>query len=71
DSEIRRALKGAYYVGSIVKDVARERRIRIGNEGSESLSPIKALEVYLQSKDTPPDRIKKLLEYGKQLISEH
>ncbi|MFC1978362.1 exonuclease SbcCD subunit D [Chloroflexota bacterium] len=70
DAEIRRALKDAYYVGSIVKDVARERRVRIGNEGSESLSPIKALEVYLMSKDTPAERIKTMLEYGKQLISE-
>ncbi|MFC1998711.1 exonuclease SbcCD subunit D [Chloroflexota bacterium] len=69
DAEIRRALKGAYYVGSIIKDVARERRVRIGNEGSESLPPIKALEVYLQSKNTPDNRIKTMLEYGKKLIS--
>jgi len=70
DVEIRRALKDAYYVGSIIKDVARERRVRIGNEGSESLSPIKALEVYLTSKNTPVERTKKMLEYGKKLISE-
>jgi exonuclease SbcD len=70
DAEIRRALSDAYYIGSIVKDVVRERRVRIGNEGSESLSPIKALEVYLTSKNTPSERIAKMLEYGKRLISE-
>jgi len=69
DVEIRKALSGAYYVGSIIKDVARERRVRIGNEGSESLSPIKALEVYLQSKSTPDNRIRTMLEYGEKLIS--
>jgi len=69
DAEIRMALKGAYYVGSIIKDVARERRVRIGNEGSESLSPLKALEVYLTSKSTPANRIKTMLEYGKKIIS--
>ena len=69
DAEIRRALSGAYYVGSIVKDVERERRVRIGGEGSQQMSPIKALEVYLQSKNTPAERITKMLKYGKQLIS--
>ncbi len=69
DAEIRRALSGAYYVGSIVKDVERERRVRIGGEGSQQLSPIKALEVYLRSKNTPDRRIEKMLKYGKQLIS--
>jgi exonuclease SbcD len=70
DTEVRRALSDAYYVGSIMKDVARERRVRIGNEGSEGLSPIKALEVYLTSKNTPTGRITKMLEYGKRLISD-
>jgi len=70
DVEIRRALAGAHYVGSIVKDVARERRVRIGNDSTESLSPIKALEVYLTSKNTSAERIKTMLEYGKKLISE-
>jgi len=70
DADIRKALSDAYYIGSIAKDVVRERRVRIGNEGTESLSPIKALEVYLTSKNTPADRIKTMLEYGKQLLSE-
>ena len=69
DAEIRRALSSAYYVGSIVKDVERERRVRIGGEGSQQLSPIKALEVYLQSRNTPAVRIEKMLKYGTQLIS--
>ena len=63
DAEIRRALSGAYYVGSLVKNVERERRVRIGGEGSQQLSPIKALEVYLQSKNTPDKRIEKMLKY--------
>ncbi|MFC1905922.1 exonuclease SbcCD subunit D [Chloroflexota bacterium] len=69
DAEIRKALRGSYYVASIIKDVARERRVRIGNEGSQSLLPMKALEVYLTSKKTPDNRIKTMLEYGKKLIS--
>ncbi|MBT3363046.1 MAG: exonuclease SbcCD subunit D [Chloroflexi bacterium] len=69
DIEIRRALGEAHYIGSIIKDVDRERRVRIGNDGAQSLTPIKALEVYLESKNTAPTRISKMLEYGKRLIS--
>ena len=69
DSEIRRALNDAYFVGSILKDIERERLVRLSEHSAEELTPMQALNVYLQSKQIPVERIKKLLDYGRQLIS--
>ena len=34
----------------------------------ESLTPMEALKLYLESKKTSPDRIKTLLEYGEKVV---
>jgi len=66
DSEIREALKGAYY-STIARDVKRETRLRLGETTAEEIAPIEALKTYLEA-NYPPERAKILLEYGERLI---
>jgi DNA repair protein SbcD/Mre11 len=66
DSEIRNALKEAYYF-TISKDIKRESRIRLG-QTIEQITPIEALKTYLESKKVPAQLAKILLEYGQRLI---
>ena len=70
ESEIRKALKDAYYVAAIYKDVEEVRRSRLGARSAESISPLEALQLYLDSRRTHKDRAKTLLEYGERLIQE-
>ena len=67
DSEIRNALKDANY-STIARDIQREARLRLGNVTAEELTPLEALEKYLESKNTAPERKKILLEYGERLM---
>jgi exonuclease SbcD len=69
DSAIREALKEAHYY-TVAQDVQRETRLRLGNRTAEEISPVDALKAYLESKNTPPERQKVLLEYGEKLIEE-
>jgi len=66
DSEIRAALKGAYY-STVAKDIRREARLRLGQSAAEEIAPIEALKAYLEA-NFPPERAKVLLEYGEKLI---
>jgi len=70
EEEIRRALKDAHFVAAIARDVERERRPRMAGFTAEGMTPMEALEVYLNSKDISKERIKVLLEYGQRLIEE-
>lgn len=70
EGEIRKALKDAHFIAAIVREVSRERRPRIAGFSAERMTPLEALEVYLNSKSTAPERIKVLLEYGERLIGE-
>jgi exonuclease SbcD len=70
EGEIRKALKDAHFIAAIARDVARERRPRMAGWSAEGITPLQALEVYLNSKSTSPERIKQLLEYGERLIQE-
>jgi exonuclease SbcD len=70
EGEIRKALKDAHFIAAIARDVARERRPRMAGWSAEGITPLKALEVYLNSKSTSPERIKVLLDYGERLIQE-
>jgi exonuclease SbcD len=67
DSEIREALKDAYY-SSVSKDVARESRIRLGATTVEEVAPVDALKSYLEA-NYSPERAEILLEYGEKLIT--
>jgi exonuclease SbcD len=67
DSEIRGALKDAYYL-TIAKDVKREARLRLGNFTVEEIQPLEALQKYLETQKLSPERARLLLEYGERLI---
>ncbi len=68
DGEIRRALEKAHYVASISRDVVREHRVRLGEAHSRGITPREALQVYLESKKTPPERARALMQYGEALM---
>ncbi len=70
EGEVRRALKDAHYVAAIAREVERERRPRVAGFTAEGMTPMEALEVYLDSKNVPKERRKLLLEYGQRLIEE-
>ena len=70
DGDIRKALQEAHFVASISRQVDREQRTRLGGRPAEGITPLQALEVYLESRKTPPDRAKRLMEYGEKLIRE-
>jgi exonuclease SbcD len=68
DADIRQALKDAYYVASISKEIERAYRVRLGGESPEGLTPAELLTRYLESRETPSDRIETLLEYADEIF---
>ena len=70
ESEIRKALKESYFIAAINKEVEREHRSRLGSYSAESMTPLQALKVYLDSKKTSKERARVLLEYGEKLIQQ-
>jgi len=70
ENEIKKALKEAYFVAAVNKEVEREHRSRLGSYPAEGLTPLQALKLYLESKKTPKDRAQVLLEYGERLIQQ-
>ncbi len=68
EADIRRALDGAYYIAGINKEIERAYRQRLGGESPEGLTPAQLLARYLESKDTPPDRIAVLLRYAEEIL---
>jgi hypothetical protein len=70
ESEIRKALKEAYFVAAVSREVEQESRSRLGAHSVEAVTPLEALELYLDSKSVPQDRARTLLEYGEKLIQE-
>jgi exonuclease SbcD len=67
DNEIREALKEAHYI-SITREVQRETRQRLGNHNAEEITPLAALEAWLETQKIPTEQQKILLEYGRKLI---
>ena len=70
ESEIRKALKEAYIIAAINREVDREHRSRLSSYPAEGLTPLQALKLYFESKKTPKDRTQVLLEYGERLIQQ-
>lgn len=66
--EIQRALRGAFFVAGIYRDVQRRHRARLGTDSPEELSPADALAAWLRSKEYPDDRAALILERGRRLI---
>jgi len=70
DNDIRNAIKEAHYF-TIIKDIQRETRLRLGKWTAEELTPVEALKKYLETrKDLSRERAELLLEYGEKLIQE-
>jgi len=64
DTDVRTALKKAYFVAGISKEIERTYRQRLGGESPEELTPAELLARYLESKGTPQERIETLLQYA-------
>jgi exonuclease SbcD len=68
DGDVRRALDGAYFVAGISIEMERAYRQRLGGESPEGLTPAELLEHYLESKDTPAERIAALLKHAESIF---
>jgi len=70
EREIRLALSNAFYIAAIVHDVVRPERIRAGDQTDVAgLTPLQALERYLQVKETAPDHIAELKTRAESLLT--
>lgn len=70
DPEVHQLLSGAFKVASIVRDVERTSRLRLGsNQGVEQMTPLQALEMYLQLRQVPRERMQELLEYARRVAN--
>jgi len=67
DSELRNALKSAYFL-TITRDISREARIRLGTRTAEGLTQVDALKLWLESKNTSPERTEVLMDYARKLV---
>ena len=67
DNDLRDALKEAHYF-TIARDIKRETRLRLGSGTAEEITPLEALNDYLELQNLSPERKKVLLEYGERLI---
>jgi exonuclease SbcD len=66
---VRQALTSAHVVASVSRTVERGVRSRLGAEVlPESLSPLDAVRLFLDSQHTPPDRRDTLLRYARAII---
>ena len=68
DADVRSALKGAYYIASIGKEIERAYRQRLGGDSPEELTPAELLTRYLESRETPPERIEVLLQHAEDIF---
>jgi exonuclease SbcD len=66
-NEVRDTLKDAHYA-VITRNIQRDTRLRLGNRTAEELTPLDALNAWLDAQQVSPDRRKVLLEYGRKLI---
>lgn len=68
DNEIRAGLKTAHFV-TIARNTVRVARTRLGGtQGAEAITPLNALQAWLENVNFDPDQQKRLMEYGAELI---
>lgn len=71
DHEINHLLSSAFKVAAIVRDVKRTPRIRLGpNQGIEQMTPLEVLRRYLETRSVPADRMEKLLELARTVVTD-
>jgi len=68
---VRTALKPAFHVAAVAKDVQRRSRLRLGDtESIEELRPLDLLARYFEAQETDSDRAETLLRHAGELIAE-
>jgi exonuclease SbcD len=68
DAEIHQALSEAYYIASVSKEIERAYRQRLGGESPEELTPAELLARYLESRDTPPERVQVIVRHAEEIF---
>jgi len=68
DRLIQQALREASYVAGIRHDVDRTHRRRLRDSNVEALSPLEALELYLEAKGVTEERKTELLKHAEAII---
>jgi exonuclease SbcD len=70
ENEIRRALQDAFYISTIVHDIVRPERIRLGDQtDTAGLTPLEALARYFQVREIDTERAKMLEQYAGALLA--
>jgi len=64
DRDVRALLSEAYFIGSIIREVERETRVRLGSLAPEEMTDRDLLARYLEAKKTPSERAQTLLEHA-------
>ena len=68
---VKNVLNKAHYLVSINKNISEPTRNRIGDIEENYLSPLKALELYFQSRELSEDKIEELLKHAIEIIEQH
>jgi exonuclease SbcD len=68
ETEVRQALKDAYFVAAVSQDLKPRRRRQLAGSGVAGLAPREALAAYLEARETPKERQELLLERASALI---
>lgn len=70
DRDIKLALKDAYDVSAIQRDVRRRERDRLGGVSVEALTPLQVLDRYFEAREVDPARKLLLLQQAEDLMRE-
>jgi exonuclease SbcD len=70
EAEVREALAPAFLVVSITKDVVRDSQAQRNKLLTESMDPIKALDMYFDTRDDTRKRKDDLMSYARPIIEE-
>lgn len=68
EGKVRQALAPAFSVASIIKQVDRQDRVRLGASNVEGMTPGDLLKLYLQSKNLDPDWIEMLMHHATRVF---
>ena len=69
EADIRQALAPAHYLASISRESPEEtRRTRLAAEAAESLQPMQALRLYLESRSIDPERQEQIIRRAEEIV---